>query len=422
MMRRKLYYLLKHHRNQWLPADRLSDLQDRLLRRLVDHAYRTVPYYRTLFQSVNLRPEDIRGVQDIGNIPITTKQMLLKVPLIERTSTSYRLADLSCHPTGGSTGIITDVCFTESYDDLRAAFQFRTYFANNYRFTDTIANLQYLPVSTNPLTRFGLLKRVGIPFDMPLDEQISLLASLRPQVLEGYPSRLAQIARNLADKGSSPVIPKLVLTNSETLTPTLRRQIKNAFSITPTDVYEMWEFGTIAWECACHDGLHINADHSIIEILKNGVVAPPGESGEIVGTNLFNDAMPFIRYATGDCGTGTDKRCACGRTLPLMREILGRATEKIVLSDGTAFIATTQLDAAMYETTGVREYQCVQREKGTLDVMVVADGRFTPQEKERIEQRLAHLFKLGRVRLERVESIPKTPVGKRKTFVSEILN
>lgn len=422
MLTRRLYYLLKHYHNQWMTPSRMAQWQTKYLRRIVAHACKTVPYYRTLFERAKLVPGDISCLQDLAKIPITRKQDILNLPLRDRLSSRYLQAKLLAHPTGGSTGKVTDVCFTERYDDIRAANLFRTYLANGYRFTFTIANLQYLPLATNKLSRFGLLKRIGVPFHLPFDEQISLLASLRPQVIEGYPSRIALLARAIVDKKAPALNPRVVFTNSETLTDTLRRQIQDALGVMPTNVYEMWEFGTVAWECPRHQALHLSADHAIMEVLIDGREAPPGETGEIVGTNLFNYAMPFIRFATDDLGSKVATSCACGRTLPLTREVVGRATERLFLSDGRQFVATTQLDAAMYEAVGVREYQCVQRERGALEVLVVVDKRFTAKEGERVEKMLAELFRLERVRLERVESIPTTPVGKRKTFVSEILN
>lgn len=420
MLIRKCYYLLKHYRRQWMPADQLVALQGRLLHRLVDHAYRTVPYYRTLFDKANISPEKIRSVRDITKIPISYKEDYQRVPLKNLISTSYDLSRIRSHPTGGSTGQMMDIHFDDYFDDVRAASQYRTYLANGYRFTDTIANLQARLPKPHVLNRFGLNKRVGIPFNLSLNEQLSLLEDVQPQVLEGYPSRIRLIAQIMNDRKVNSLSPRLILTNSETLTDTARKQITAAFGVNPINVYECWEFGTVAWECPAREGLHINADHVILEVISEGREAPAGESGEIVGTNFFNYVMPFIRFSIKDCGVKATKACRCGRTLPLLQNILGRASERIISSDGAEHIGITALDSVMHRTPGVIEYQCVQPAEGAMDIFIVANDKFTGEATAKLKSTLVDSFRQDQVAIKLVDSIPRTPAGKRITFISKV--
>lgn len=420
MLIRKCYYLLKHYRRQWMPADRLVALQGRLLHRLVDHAYRTVPYYRTLFDKARITPSDITSVNDLTKIPISYKEDYQRVHLKNLISTSYDLSRIRSHPTGGSTGQMMDIHFDEWFDDVRAACQYRTYLANGYRFTDTIANLQARLPKPHILNRFGLNKRVGIPFNLSLTEQLSLLEAVRPQVLEGYPSRIGLIAQAMMEKNPRLLDPRLIFSNSETLTGAAREQIAEAFGVNPINVYETWEFGTIAWECPQRDGLHINADYVILEVISEGREAPAGEAGEIVGTNFFNYVMPFIRFSISDCGVKATKACRCGRTLPLLQNILGRASEKIITSDGAEYIGITALDSVMHRTPGVLEYQCVQPAKGAMDIFIVAKDRFTTDATEKLRMTLVESFRQDQVAIKLVDSIPRTPAGKRITFISKV--
>jgi phenylacetate-CoA ligase len=420
MLVRKFYYLLKRYRRQWIPADRLLALQGTLLHRLVDHAYRTVPYYRTLFDKAKISPADITSVRDIPKIPISYKEDFQSAPLKNLISTAYDSSRIRSHPTGGSTGQIMDIHFDEWFDDVRAGCQYRTYLANGYRFTDTIANLQARLPKPHILTRFGLNRRVGIPFNLSLEEQLSLLEAVQPQVLEGYPSRIRLIAQTMNDKNLRSISPRLIFTNSETLTGAAREQIIAAFGVNPINVYESWEFGTIAWECPQREGLHINADHVILEAIINGREAPAGEPGEIVGTNLFNYVMPLIRFSTKDCGIKATKACRCGRTLPLLQDILGRASERIISADGTEHIGITALDSVLHRTPGVIEYQCVQPEKGAMDIFIVANDKFTPEVSETLKRTLVDSFRQNQVAIKLVNSIPRTPAGKRITFISKL--
>jgi phenylacetate-CoA ligase len=239
-------------------------------------------------------------------------------------------------------------------------------------------------------------------------------------VWEGYPSRIGPIARRVVGKQIKGLLhPKLIITNSEVLTEKNFKAIQQAFGIKPTNVYDAWEFGNIAWECTRHEGMHINSDRLIVETIDNGKTVV-GAPGEVVITDLDNEAMPLIRYATGDIAMITTKACSCGRTFPLLTNVIGRKSEKLIMADGTAMMATIPINACLKDIKGLCEYQATQRAEGELTIDVVADNDFSPVDEKRIKFALLKDFNLNRVEINHVDAIRKTPAHKHRMFISEI--
>lgn len=420
MIFRKAYYLARLNHNLWKSKEELERHQLRLLKRIVAHAYQTVPYYRDLFKSVNFSPLAIKTLEDINRIPITRKDDLRSLDLNQRLSSKYHVNNLITYRTGGTTGKVMKFFSNYSVSDLRSASIFRTYFSNGYRPEDKIGVLQFSPLRKKLIHKFGIFQRVSIPFQLSLDEQLIMLQSLNPEVLEGYPSRLSAVSRAIIKNKIKGITPKLIITNSEALTESFKRDIISCFGIQPINVYDSWEFGNIAWECSKHEGLHINADLLKLEILNNNEEATLNEPGEITITDLYNEAMPLIQYAIGDIGVKTNRLCSCGRKFPMIEKIIGRTSGKLFLANDTGIFATTAINHIMYKTVGMSEYQTIQKKKGELEVLVIADEKFNYQKENELKKMLLDSFSLEKVNIIRVKEIPKTEVGKHMPFVSKV--
>jgi phenylacetate-CoA ligase len=419
-MLRKAYYLSKEFPNLRKSREDLQALQLMSLKRILEHAYASVPYYRGVFDRAEVLPGQISTLDDITRIPITTKDDLRSLPMCERLSSACSPGQLRMHSTGGTSGQPMEFCCDKCCDDLRSSVLYRMYIVNGYRPNDTIANLQFYPLQPNLLRRIGLLRRVAIPFDLPLDRQLEMLLAVKPQVLEGYPSRLSMLSAKTLERGIDTLRPRLIFTNSETLTENMKQSILSAFRVQPTNVYDSWEYGVVAWECTEHRGLHINADHFIVEVLRNGKVVDDGAEGELVITDLHNRAMPLIRYAIGDVAVKTTRLCNCGLTFPLIESVLGRTSEKIFLADGTAITVITQLFGIIEDCPAIREYQVVQNTAGSLDISIICDDTFTSGAQEHFRNRVVTAFKLDNVTIARVQSIERSKAGKRIPFLSNI--
>lgn len=420
MFLRKLRFLQQLERSQWLSLEALRALQLHHLKVMMRHAFETVPYYRALLKTTRVSPENIRSLSDLQRIPLTRKGDLQALSFADKGSSQYSEDKVLVFRSGGTEGQPSDVHCDVAFGDLRSAGTIRTLRANGCRMGDRIAVLGYRGVKNKFYHSLGLYRRFAVPIELGLCEQIDRLLKIRPKVLDGYPSRIQQIARAIKKRGAGPIRPRLIVTNSETLTDSARCYIRDVFGVDPTDVYESWEFGQIAWQCPKRNGLHVNADQLIVELIKDGRLAGPGELGELVVTGLRGRAAPLIRYATGDLAIAAERRCSCGRELPLLERIIGRINERLILSDNTEVMATTGLDVLLNETPGVKQFRAVQHVPGELEVWLIPDQGFGSAEERQLQERVCHHFRLDRVIIKRATYFEPTPAGKARLFVSTI--
>ncbi|MDP6106970.1 MAG: hypothetical protein QGI33_00850 [Candidatus Brocadiia bacterium] len=141
---------------------------------------------------------------------------------------------------------------------------------------------------------------------------LCVLRRYRPDVLGGYPGTLARLAEAITERDRRDISPRILAAGGGVLTGGMHGQIRTGFQAPVYDLYGSYELPLIAWECKETGELHTCDDGVIVEVLRNGRPAGPGEQGELVGTNLHSFAMPFIRYRQGDVVTRGAGRCTCG--------------------------------------------------------------------------------------------------------------
>ena len=243
------------------------------------------------------------------------------------------------------------------------------------------------------------------------------------QVFEGYPSRIASIARHVKENGIKEIKPTLVFTNSETIQEKDRAIISEQF-VDPIDIYVSYEFKFIAWECELRNGLHINEDLVHVEIVdpETGDPVPNGVAGEIVITGFSNEAMPFIRYNTEDVGTIAESPCACGRPFILLKNVLGRVSDFIVLPSGERVLGQPCFARALgavglYEK--IVRFQATQRSDGSIDLALDGEELAEAEVKALLDE-LAESLGQTEVRLLPASAIQRTKRGKYRVFKSEL--
>jgi phenylacetate-CoA ligase len=206
--------------------------------------------------------------------------------------------------------------------------------------------------------------------DQRLDDILAFMQRYRPRMLFGYPSALARLAwraraRNLDmnDLGL-----QVAFTTSEVLRPEWREIINAVFGCGVANEYGARDAGFIARECPS-GSLHITAEMIIVEIVDDaGQALPPGEEGQILATHLSGPEFPFIRYRTGDRGILDPNPCACGRGLPLLKAIAGRANDGLIAANG-AWIHASAFNHLLRELTGLRAYQIVQETRAQVRLL-----------------------------------------------------
>ncbi|MGZ8397449.1 MAG: phenylacetate--CoA ligase family protein [Gemmatimonadales bacterium] len=307
----------------------LKAFQDAQLRRLVVHAYQSVPYYRKLFDRHRLHPRHIRGTIDLDLIPISSKQDFQGRPASDLTAHGMDPAKLLSVYTNGSTRETVLVRRTWEEQSFNMLFRERCWWGLGLGLNERMA-IVGLSKPADPKDKKVLgraLQAIGIRSRVCLDgtqrpERIAAqLAAIRPQMLRGIPGMLCLVADYLIASGRQDIRPRILVTDGEVLTPLMRQRLYNAFGIEPLQTYASHEFPFIGWECRQTGEMHTCDDAVILEVIKGGRPAGPGEDGEVVVTNLHAYAMPFIRYRLADVVTRGNERCGCGQPFSTVRAI-----------------------------------------------------------------------------------------------------
>jgi phenylacetate-CoA ligase len=419
--------------SQWLSLEKMRELQLAKLRKLTIHAYRHVPYYRDRMRQLGLTPDDIRSLDDLQKLPMLTKEDVRKHLYFDIMSDNHDKADVLKVTTSGSTAE-PFVCFVDRPQlEFRWAATLRSMEWTGWKFGDRQMRLwhQTLGMSKMQIARefadAALSRRKFIPAwemsDDTLRQFVEKIEAHEPVLLDGYAESFNFLARYLQEHGNLKVRPKGIISSAQTLPDGSRKMIEEAFGCKVFDKYGSREFSGIAYECEAHMGHHVVGEGYIVEILKDGKPAAPGEVGEVVITDLNNHCLPFIRYRIGDLAEAVDpdEPCACGRGLPRIGRIEGRVQSIIIGSKGRympgAFFSHLLKD---YDHA-IRQFQIVQTDRETLVFKVVKGKRFSDETLQEVIGILhQYLGSEMKISVEFVDNVEMVRTGKRLATVSKL--
>jgi phenylacetate-CoA ligase len=248
---------------------------------------------------------------------------------------------------------------------------------------------------------------------------------MRPRVLVCYTQAGADLARYVLDRGLRDWDAIAVLCCAERLSAADRRVLVDAFGPDVFETYGSREVMLIGAECEAHQGLHLSLENLICEVVVRGEGGPerpaaPGESGEVVITDLHNYGMPLVRYALGDVAVaGSSEPCPCGRTLPRLGAVEGRVTE--TLRDASGQRVSGMLFNLIFSPIAdkVGHFQAVQHRDGSITLRFVRRQGFDEAAGAHIQRQCDRFLRGVPVRMEAVPEIPPGPGGKRKVVVVE---
>ena len=414
--------------SQWWSTDRLQAFQVERLRALLVDAGRHVPYYRDLFQARGFDPTQVNSLADLQRLPFLTK------PLIRANTEglkSEHARGLARFNTGGSSGepLIFFIGNERVSHDVAAKWRATRWWGVDIGDPEIVVWGSPIELSSQDRVRAlrdKLLRTELLPaFEMSepkLDGFIAAIRRRRPRMLFGYPSALSHIARHAMKRGQrmDDLGIKVAFVTSERLYDEQRAVIGQVFGCPVANGYGGRDAGFIAHQCP-QGGMHLTAEDIIVEIVdREGRVLPPGEAGEIVVTHLATRDFPFVRYRTGDVGVLGTEPCACGRGLPQLKEIQGRATDFVVAADGTVMHGLA-LVYILRDLPGVKEFKIVQESLELSRVLLVADERLSADVDRDIVRRFqARLGDSVQVVVERVGRIPPERSGKYRYVVSHV--
>ncbi len=419
----QLYITHSLRKNLKLKRAELMEIQQRKLISLVRHAYENVPYYQRLFDSIRLKPEDIKGVADLRHIPVTDKAAMRGLSVEEKTARNIDLKKCIKVFTSGSTGMPAHLYFTpEDFNYLDMVY-LRSFLVNGLKFSHKrafIMDPHGFETKRCWYHRLGLGSYINISCFLEPDEQIRILRQEKPDFIHGYPSNLKLIASRLLERGENGLRFKLVSTAAELLDTKGRRMINSVFGASLYDRYAASEARNIAWECDEHNGYHINIDSLVVEFIRDERNARPGERGDIVITNLHSYAMPFIRYKIGDVGIPSERACPCGIEFPLMEIMEGR-DEDFILLKGGKIISPMMITGTLDHVHGIKQFRVIQEDIDTVLAVLARGEGFSSDTILNAEKALKGI--LGddiKIKCEAVEDIHREASGKVRAVISKV--
>ncbi|MBN2512170.1 MAG: phenylacetate--CoA ligase [Sedimentisphaerales bacterium] len=366
--------------------DQLRAMQSERLKTIARHVYTRNPVIRAAFEARGIGPGDIRSVEDIVKLPLMNKESFrMHYPLGMCCAEPNALAEM--HMSSGSTG--TPVVMPYTLDDLA---QWGECMARCYRMAGARAGD---PTQITP--SFGLFNggfgmyhgaRAAGLFIIPAGagntaRQIRLAKDFDTRVLTGvvsYGIRIMEVLDEMKER-----LPKLEIGifGAEVFSDSLKTKMRSGLGIDVFDIYGMTEtggVGTLGMDCTAHDGIHVWEDHYIIEILqpKTEIPVADGQEGELVITSLTRQALPVIRFRTGDLtSVRSRQRCGCGRTHIRLNPITGRVDDMLIIKGVNFF--PKQVEQALMLIPGVgSNYQIIIEDKdGVQDVVINVEAAST---------------------------------------------
>ena len=383
--------------------------QEAGLRRLLVHAYTNVPLYRELYDEAGFRPDLFRTLDDLPIIPPLTKAALQAARGGETVARGIDPATCKVVFTSGSTGAPLQIVLGRFERCWNRAVAWRILFEHGFRWTDRTLEIRMTPGTAYGLQRLGIAPKDWLTIMTPPEEWARRLMRDRHACVVAGAGTLELLADALAGQRVRP--PRVLISDSEPLTPRARARVRDALGTDPVDVYGLEEVSNFAWQCEQHEGLHVSADSHVVE-----VAAPPGETGQLLVTALGMWTMPIIRYETGDLAAWSPDPCACGRTLPVLSTLHGRSVDSIVTTDGRHLLWPFFHELLGAEPDILR-WQVRQQTRSHIVVHTVLRDP-APGAAASVETRLRHHLPPGlHVDVRPVADIPLEANGKRRLVV-----
>jgi phenylacetate-CoA ligase len=388
-----------------MPREQLSALQSERLRGLLAYVKERVPLYRERLTDVE--PGDIASAADLQRLPFTRKDDLrdtypfgmLAVP---------REQLVRIHASSGTTGKLTVVGYTAADVDLFARVNARCLAMAGAEPAMVLHNAYGYGLFTGGLGLHAGGERLGmavVPVSGGMTErQLMLIQDFRPDVIACTPSYALTLAQAFQAQGVSPdeISLRYALLGAEPWTEAIRREVDTGLGVRSTNIFGLSEVIGPGVSCECveqRDGSHINEDHFLPEVVdrETGAPVPEGEQGVLVITTLTKEALPVIRYWTGDITSLSSAPCGCGRTLTRMARITGRADDMLIIRGVNVF--PTQVEAALLKLTELTpNYRIIVDRTTTLDeaeVEVEVSEAFLHQAgAESLSEELEHVHEL----------------------------
>lgn len=360
-----------------MPLEQLQALQSERLVEQVKHVYENVEFYRNKMDEAGIKPEDIKGIDDLHKLPFIEKDDLrdqypyglLAVPLSEC---------VRIQSTSGTTGRRVVAFYTQEDIDLWDECCARAIVAAGGTKDDVCHVCYGYGLFTGGPGLNGGSHKVGC-LTLPMssgntERQLQFMTDLGSTIVCCTPSYAANLGEAIAERGLKDKLKlKAGIFGAEPWTEEMRANIEDALGIKAYDIYGLTEISGpgVSFECEEQAGMHIQEDHFIAEIINpdTGEVLPEGEVGELVFTCITKKAFPLLRYRTRDLCYLTRKPCSCGRTHIRMHKPMGRSDDMMVVKGVNVW--PSQIETVLLQQGYQANYQIVVDRIGNNDTIEV---------------------------------------------------
>ena len=371
-------------------------LQSERLVKLVKYVYDNVEFYCNRMDSVGVKPEDIKSIDDITKLPYTTKDDLRDTYPFGLFA-AKRKDIVRIHASSGTTGKATVVGYTQSDIEIWAECVARCLTMTGVTKDDIIQIAYGYGLFTGGLGAHYGAERLGamvVPMSTGNSKKLTtMMVDFGATAIACTPSYLLHLSEVLRDEGLLDRIKlKTAICGAEPWTEKMRQEIESRLNITAHDIYGLSEImgPGVACDCKYHSGLHICDDHFYPEIIDAKTLTPvaDGEVGELVFTTLTKEGIPLIRYRTKDLTSITHETCECGRTSARISRFKGRSDDMLIIRGVNVF--PSQVEAALINVEEVTPHymMIVNRENNldTLEIQVEVDTKYYTDEIKGIEK------------------------------------
>jgi phenylacetate-CoA ligase len=425
-----LCHLKYLERSQYLPLEKIREDQWMRLKKILRHAFENTEFYRKCFLKINAVPEDIKDWRDFERLPFLTKEDIREYrnEMVAKSIPEHKLV---AKKTSGSTGVSLEFFVDEDSLQWKRACTIRYNRWAGWDLGERVAAIWGNPEhykNWRMRLRNILLDRYTYLDTLNMDEK-SMIEFYRaiclrpPALLFGHAHSLHLFSKFLKEKSWSPPRPKGIISTAMVLHSHERKTIEEVFGIKVTNRYGCEEVSLIACECEQHQGLHINLDTLVVEVIRDGKQASPGEPGSIVVTDLTNYGMPFIRYKVGDVGILSERNCSCGRSFPMLQSIEGRAADYIVTPEGKYISGISLTENFAMLLPEIKQLQIVQDRENHIILRIVKSDNYKDETAIKIRALFIERFGLAMsYELEYLNMIPQEASGKYRFCISKMEN
>lgn len=416
---------------EYSSPEKLQDLQDQAISRLILHAYENVPYYSEILPAVSVIKDGKVDLSNFANIPILTKDIIRQQ--------GQRMYSKDCksrraHPnsSGGSTGEPVVLLQDRDYEawGFAGRFLFNRWAGKDIGETEIKlwgSERDILEGSEKLSTRFRrwifnteILSTYRMS-NSDMHRHIERLNKVKPKMIWAYTDSMFRLSQFVESENLAVYSPECIICTTSALLPDVRNHIERTFKCKVFNQYGSREVGPVSAECSVQDGMHIFTTHQKIEILDSRQQpVKGGDMGELIVTNLRNYSMPLIRYRIGDIASFSDKQCSCGRGFPLLKEVAGRVFSHFVKKDGSLVHAQFFVGLFFFRPW-IRQFKITQKKHDFIEVLIANVAEPDNNDIDEITGKIKQVMGDDcQVDFVFVDDLPPSPSGKYIYTVTEV--